>query len=273
MVDVAGTLINDPVLLRFEGGRWRFSISDSDVRLWLAGIAHARSFDAEVRELDTATLAVQGPLADEVLSALGCAPGDGWQPFERHRGEIADAEIVVSRSGWSKEGGYELFLDDPRSALEVWAAVRVAGSPWQIGPGAPNQSERIENVLLSYGTDTGFDANPLEVGLGDHVDLDGPDFLGRDALRNVRERGPARHLLGAVVAGEAIEGFGHPTPVEVGGQVVGELRAAAWSPRFSRNLGLVLVDASCPAGSEGTTRLPTARQTLRLVDLPFDDVG
>lgn len=273
MVDVEGTLINDPVLLRFDDGSWRFSISDSDVRLWVDAIAHSRPFDVRVRELDTATLAVQGPEANDVLVALGCEWVDQLEYFARRRTEIAGATLVVSRSGWSKEGGYELFLEDPELAVPLWRAVRDAGAAFDIGPGSPNQSERIENVLLSYGTDTGFGANPLEVGLGDHLDLDGRDFIGRDAVLAVRAKGPARHLLGAVVTGDPIEGFGHPTPIEIEGQLVGELRAAAWSPRFSRNLGLALVDAACPAHAQGRTQMSTGDRDMSLVELPFDDVA
>lgn len=272
MVDFGGTLINDPVLLRFEDGTWRFSISDSDARLWIEGVRGARSFDAQVRELETASLAVQGPKADGVLRELGCEWAEGLEYFERRTTRIGDASVILSRSGWSSQGGYELFLDDPAAALDLWQSVREAGAAFVIGPGAPNQPERIESVLLSYGTDTGFDSNPIEVGLEDHLDLDGPHFIGQEALLSIREQGPERQLLGVVASGDPIETFGHPVPVEVGGRVVGKLRAAAWSPKFSRNLGLALVEASCQVGAEGTTQAPEDRRTVTFVDLPFQDV-
>lgn len=269
MVDFDGTLINDPVLLRFEDGTWRFSISDSDVRLWIDAIRGARSLDAGVRELATATTAIQGPQADDVLRELGCGWVEDLAYFERRSTVIGGATVVVSRSGWSRQGGYELFLDDPEPALALWSAVRYAGASSAIGPGCPNQPERIENVLLSYGTDTGFQANPLEVGLEDHLDLDGSHFIGQEALASVKERGPERHLLGVVATGDPIGDFGHPLAIDVGGQTVGELRAAAWSPRFSRNLGLALVDVSCEVGTEGTTRSPENPRSVSFVGLPF----
>lgn len=271
MVDAAGRLINDPILLRVEDGTWRFSIADADVRLWIAALAAAWSMAAEVTELDTATLAVQGPRADDVMADLGLGWVRDLQDLERRDAGIGGARVVVSRSGWSNQGGVELFLDRTEHAGPLWDAVEEAGRPHGIGPGGPNQSERIENVLLSYGTDTGFDADPLELGLGDHLDLDGPDFVGRDALCRIRDEGPRRALLGAVVDGERIDGFGHPTDVEVDGRGVGQLRIAAWSPRHSTNLGLALVDASVASGSSGRTVTPGGDRSLTLVELPFGD--
>lgn len=271
MVDFEGTLINDPVLLRFEDGTWRFSISDSDVRLWIDAVRGANSIEAAVRELATASMAVQGPFADAVLTQLGCDWGASLGHFERRRATIADGSVIISRSGWSNQGGYELFLDEPADALHLWHAVREGGTDLGIGPGAPNQPERIENALLSYGTDTGFRADPLEVGLGNHLDLDGPFFVGQDALRRIQERGPGRQLLGAVLSGAPIESFGHPLAILGGNRAVGELRAATWSPKFSRNLGLALVDVRVEVGDEGMVQVPGPQRSLRFVGLPFDD--
>lgn len=271
VVDFAGTLINDPVLLRFDDGSWRFSIADSDLRLWIAAIGEGRSLRARVEELPTATLAIQGPLADDVIEALGCGEARSLDYFGRRHAHIDGSSVIVSRSGWSNQGGYELFLDDPSSAYALWHAVAEAGGPHGIGPGNPNQSERIESVLLSYGTDTGFDANPLELGLGDAIDLDGPPFVGQAALADIRESGPERSLLGVEVSGHPIDRFGHPTAIEVDGRVVGELRAAAWSPRYTTNLGLALVDATVAPGSAGATTSPDEERALRFVELSFDE--
>ena len=271
IVDFAGTLINDPVLLRFDDGTWRFSIADSDLRLWIAAVGEGRSFRAQVEELPTATLAIQGPLADDVIEALGCGEARALEYFGRRHVDIDGSSVIVSRSGWSNQGGYELFLDDPSTAYALWRTVAEAGSASGIGPGNPNQSERIESVLLSYGTDTGFDANPLELGLEDDIDLDGPPFIGQTALADIRQSGPERSLLGVEVSGQPIDRFGHPTPIAVDGRVVGALRAAAWSPRYTTNLGLALVDAAVAPGSAGLTKTPDEERSMRFVELPFDE--
>jgi aminomethyltransferase len=272
IVDHDGVLLNDPILLRLPGGSWRFSVADSDLRLWIDAVAHGAGLAARAVELDTATLAVQGPRAALVAHDLGLAWFDDLEQFELRAATIAGLDVVVSRSGWSTQGGFEVFLDEVSGAEDLWQAVASAGEAHGIGPGAPNAAERIENVLLSYGTDTGYHADPMELGLESHLDLDGPPFIGRDALRRIRAEGPRRRLRGAVIDGGGLGVLSHPVPFVVHGEVVGELRAAATSPRFGRDLGLALVEAACLAGTTGVVHLPDGTRKAELVDLPFEDI-
>lgn len=269
MVDHRGTLINDPVLLHMAPEEWRFSVADADLGLWLKAIANERS-RGEVVELDTATLAVQGPASAAVMESLD-VDVDAMDDFELRSASIDGVSVTVSRSGWSNQGGYEIFLDDPRHAGRLWSNVASAGASHGIGPGAPNPSERIENVLLSYGTDTGYDADPFELGLDSVMDLDSVDFIGRDALRSIQSDGPDRRLRGVVIAGPRLDTLPHPTTVSNGGDVLGELRASAWSPRFSANLGLALLEADVEPGATATTTLPVGVRDLAVVILPFDE--
>ncbi len=276
MCDHEGRLINDPVLFHWHDGTWRFSISDSDVRLWLQAIIRAHEFRAEVAELDTATLAIQGPKAVDVIDALGFEWFDELDQFEQRPTPMRlddgpAVEVVVSKSGWSTQGGCEIFLDDATRAVDLWNTVAAAGEPFDIGPGAPNATERIENVLLSYGTDTGYDADPIELGLTDHLDLDRPDFIGQAALRRIRDDGPKRRLRGVVIDGDDIGVLQQPVPFTIGGDRVGLLRAATHSPRFESNIGLALLDASCTPGDVGSVELADGQRTARLVELPFAD--
>lgn len=271
MVDHDGRLVNDPVLLHIADREWRFSIADSDVRLWVDATARARGLVCTVTELDTATLAIQGPRSCDVLEALGLGSMNDLESLHFRSTELAGMSVRVSRSGWSRQGGYEFFLDDPEQADRLWKLVADAGVSMNIGPGAPNPSERIENVLLSYGTDTGYDADPYELGLADLVDLTCGDFEGRAALEELSARPPSRRLRGLLLDGPKIEPLQRLLAVEADGQLVGELRAAAWSPRFDRNLGLVLissgVDLGCSLGVVGHDTLGAGV----VVDLPFDD--
>lgn len=283
MIDHDGVLINDPVLLHWPDGTWRFSIADSDVRLWIDAVGHGRDLDARVRELDTVTLAIQGPRSFDVLDALGFGWVHDLESSEMRRATIdlkgaGDGgggndvvDLVVSRSGWSNQGGAELFLDDLRFAEPLWDAVADAGRPYDIGPGAPNATERLENVLMSYGTDTGYHADPIELGLADHLDLDGPEFIGRSALRRIRDDGPTRRLVGALVDGDDMDVLAHPVPFVVDGEVIGQLRAGTHSPRFGRNIGLALVTAEASIGTFGRVTLPDGERGAELIELPFAD--
>ena len=218
MADYDGTLINDPVLLRFDDHSWRFSIADADVRLWIEAVARGGDFDCTITELATSA-----PPRSALNLNVPALP----------RAEVAGVEVWISRSGWSNQGGYELFLDDPRHAPKLWEAVATAGAPFGIGPGAPNPSERLENVLLSYGTDSGYDATPIELGLSDLIDFEGDGFIGQDALREERRRGSTRRLLGVTFGGESIGTLPNPVGLHLGHRRIGQLRSAAWSPRFS----------------------------------------
>ena len=275
MVDAAGTLINDPVLLHWSDGSWRFSIADSDVELWLKAVADGRGFDVTVRERDTVTIAVQGPRAHGVAAALGWPWTESLDTFEMRPATVAtdagDVEVVLCRSGWSNQGGIEIFCDDPDAGPAVWDAVRGAGEPFDIGPGAPNATERLENTFLSYGTDTGYHADPIELGMTDSLDLDGPEFIGQRALHDLASAEPERRLRGCVIDGEPIGVLPHPVPLRIGDDIVGLLRSGSDSPRFGTNIGLALIDARCETGAVGSVTLPAGVGTraLRLVDLPF----
>lgn len=273
MIDFDGQLVNDPILFHLDDGSWRFSIADGDVRLWLDALGRSKGFTCNVTELDTMALAIQGPNATRVTDALGLDLDDLADMAHRYA-TVAGVDVWVSRSGWSSQGGFEVFCEQPDQAARLWNAVADAGEPFGIGPGAPNAQERIENVLLSYGTDTGYDADPIEIGLEDVIDMDAGDFVGRDALRRIAQRPPSRKLRGLVIDGDALDVLPHPRPVSSGAEPVGQLRAAAWSPRWRRNLGLALLDAGVEVGADVVVELelehPDERRSARVLELPFE---
>ena len=272
MVDHDGRVINDPVLFHLDEGGWRFSISDSDVRAWMSAIVAQHGLDCRVGELDTATLAIQGPESPTVIESLGLSGVAELEQFELISATVdGDIELLVSRSGWSEQGGIEMLLDDSTQAGRLWAYVAEMGEASGIRPAAPNPAERIENFLLSYGTDTGYDADPFELGLGDLVDFDVDAFVGRDALLELRDQVPARKLLGVRLDGSPMEPLSRPAPAAVAGELVGRLRAAAWSPRFEVNLGLAMLHDG--VDSEDTVDVDVNGDVTSgtLVDLPFDE--
>lgn len=240
-----GILINDPVLLKLSQQQFWLSIADSDIELWAGAIANERNLDVQVFEPDVSPLAVQGPRAEDVIATLF---GD-WPRELRYFGfracELQGIPLVLARSGWSKQGGFELYLRDGARGTELWDLVEQAGAEFDIGPGAPNDIERLESGLLSYGADARLQtnpANPFELGLGKLVDLDRKDeFVGKQALLKIRNEGIKRRLGGFVIAGDAVAGSQHPLPLTLRGRVVGSISEMAYSPRLRQNIGLGLV--------------------------------
>ena len=251
VVDEHGGIVNDPLILRLAEDRFWLSVADSDVLLWAKGIAVGRGFDVEVREPDVSPLALQGPLADDVAEAV-FGPWVRSLGFFRFREtEVDDIPVVVARSGWSKQGGFEIYLCDGARGGALWDRIFDAGRAQGIRPGAPNLIERIEGRLISYGCDVTLEHDPFEAGLEAYCDLDKPaEYLARDALAKRRHRPPARRLEGVVIAGERIEPNTVRLPLEAGGRGVGYVTSAVYSPRLARNVALAMVHADRQADAE-----------------------
>jgi len=274
LCDHQGYLINDPVLLKLAEDRFWLSIADSDVQLWAAGIAAERGLHVEVSEPDVSPLAIQGPLAVEVTAALF---GD-WirdlRYFWFRETELDGIPLVLARSGWSKQGGYELYLMDSARGDALWAKVRAAGQPYGIGPGAPNDVERLESGLISYGADMRRQTHPVtpfEMGFGAMIDLEtGHDFIGRDALVRLAAEGPRRQRIGIEVDGAPVTGNEHPLDLFHQGRPVGFISEIAHSRRFGKTLGLGIAEMGLGPDSTGLSlHLPDGDRSVRIVPLPF----
>ena len=266
-----GTLINDPILLKLAEDRYWLSIADSNIWFWARAIAAERGLDVVVSEPDVSPLAVQGPKAENVVAALCGEWVRGLKYFWFRETTIAGIPVAVARSGWSKQGGFEIYLMDGSQGTRLWNLVREAGKPWDIGPGTPNFCERVESGLLSYGGDTDEWTNPFEVRMAKYVDLDvGDDVIGIAALRQIRADGPARHQLGVVLDGDEPTELGFNWhPIEQAGKRVGDLTNCVWSYRLKKNIGFALISTRCVPG----TRVDVLKQGLRLSgtlqELPF----
>lgn len=243
LCDHDGRLLNDPVMLRLEAHKFWLSIADSDILLWARAIAMEGRFDVVIREPDVSPLAIQGPKAVDVVAELF---GD-WvrelKYFWFKETELDGIPLVVARSGWSKQGGYELYLCDGTRGLALWDKVKEAGAPYDIGPGAPNYIERLESGLLSFGADTHPDSSPFEVGLEKMVDLNREDdFIGKQALTRIAEEGPARKLVGIVFGGDPVTFNEHPWVARVDGHIAGTIRSVCYSIRRQSNIGVALLE-------------------------------
>ena len=237
--DANGGLLNDPLLLRPDEKRWWFSIADTDLLLFATGIAAGRGLDVAVREPDVHPIAIQGPKADELAARVfGDAVRD-LRFFGADRFEVEGREHVVARSGWSGQGGFEVFVEGWDACEPLWDALFEAGADLDVRPGSPNAIERIEAGLLSYGNDMTLADTPFECGLGRYVDLDAPS-LARDALRERAE--PTRALRGLMFEAGSLPTLARRWPVERDGNAVGEVRSAANSPDHARGIAIAMLD-------------------------------
>jgi glycine cleavage system aminomethyltransferase T len=277
-----GGIINDPVLLRVDEDRFWLSLADSDVGLWALALAHAGGWDVRVREIDVAPVQVQGPKAKAVVTDLfGGDVAD--MPYYHLRHAVLDGmDVVVSRTGYSAEIGYEIYLHQAtRDAGRLWDRVWEAGRPHGMRPIGPCHIRRIEGGMLAYGCDITLDTNPLEVGY-DYtwmVDLDQEaDFVGKDALIRAKQQGLSRSLVGVEIGGAPLGSFNDGSMIEPftvyddGGRAVGTVTSACWSPRLERNIGLAMVATpSTPRGTELVVATLDDTRDAVVVEKPFVD--
>jgi glycine cleavage system aminomethyltransferase T len=248
-----GVIINDPVLLQVAEDEIWLSIADSDIVLWAAAIAGAYKLDVKVFEPDVSPLAIQGPKAQNVVTDLF---GD-WVADLKYFGfritELAGIPLVVARSGWSKQGGFELYLRDGRRGEDLWDIVAKAGAPYGIGPGTPNYVERLESGLISYGADTDAETNPFELGMDKFINLDQPhDFIGKAALQAIKKAGVTRRFMGLLIDGAPFTASNeHRWDVTVNGNYAGYASACAYSPRVGSNIGVGIVSVAAIEAADG----------------------
>jgi aminomethyltransferase len=268
-----GGLVNDPVLLRLGEAHFWLSLADSDVLLWAKGLALGLGLNVTITEPDVSPLAVQGPKAQLVMAALFGAWVEKLGFFRFRETELAGIPLVVARSGWSKQGGFELYLRDSRYGEQLWDMIMAAGQAYDIAPAAPSGIERIESGLLSYGNDMTLAHNPFEVGLGAYCDLDKTaDFIGRATLRRIKAEGVRRQLVGLELAGPERAGNEQHWPLYYQEVPSGAVTSATYSPRLQKNIALAIVTTErAKPGPPLTVDTPEGLVAATVVPLPFID--
>lgn len=256
LCDQHGGILNDPILLRLEENRFWLSLADSDVLLWVRGVAAFAGMDVTVEEIDVGPVQVQGPKSFAVLRDLvGDAVAD-IRYYYLHEFTIDGIDVIVSRTGYTGEIGYEIYVKNAsRDAEKLWAKVLEAGEPHGLQVIGPCHLRRIEGGMLAHGADITVDTNPFEVGMGYDwmVDLEqDADFLGKEALTRIKAEGPQRMLVGLELGGEPLGAYNDGSmidafPVMHDGEVVGKVTSACHSPRLEKNIGLAMVPAALSA--------------------------
>ena len=245
LIDDTAGLINDPVILKRADDWYWLSIADSDVLLWTKGLALGLGIDVAVTEPDVSPLAVQGPRAEDLVAAVFGDAVRNLAYFQFDCFDFLDRQLVVARSGYSKQGGFEIYLDDSRLGTELWDTLWTAGQGLDVAPGCPNLIERIEGGLLSYGNEMTRNNNPLEINLDRFCTLDGRiDYIGRSALEKISRNGPTQRIRALLFDGGPCPPCGSPWPVYASGNPVGYVTSAIWSPRLERNVALGMVQKS-----------------------------
>ena len=272
LTDQDGGIINDACLLRLEENKFWISPGDGDVILWLQGIAINSGMDISIHEPDVSPLQISGPKSGKLIQKLFNGEHDDLGYYKAKQTSLDDIPMVIARTGWSGELSYELYLQDRKKGNKLFELVYKAGQEFNGRVIAPNGIRTIEGGILSYGGDFGREHNPFTIGLGRLVDVDQDiDFIGKEALKKIKEKGPYEKLVGLELEGDPIikapENF---WPVNNNNKKVGRLSRAFFSPRLKKNIGLAIVDIDfAEEGIELSVKSPNGDLLSKVVSLPW----
>ena len=274
ITDQDGGIINDPILLKLAEDHFWLSIADSDVLLWARGVAVNSGMDVDISEPDVSPLQLQGPKSRDVLRA---AFGDAPTELKYYRFMEFDWDgvpLIISRTGWSSELGYEIFLRDGTQGEKLWEHLMAVGGPLGLKPGHTSSIRRIEAGMLSYHADMTLANNPYEMGMGRLVDLDmEADFISKAALTLIKERGVSQQLVGLEIDGAPFVGSNDFFwPVLKEGVKVGTVTSAIYSPRLQKNIALAMISIDHTASGRvlQVDKLSETRAST-VVPIPFYD--
>ena len=242
IIDDKAGLINDPVILKLAEDRWWISIADSDVKLFAKGIAIGKNLDVEIFEPDVNILAVQGPKSFKLMEDIFGKKISEMKFFGFDYFEFEGTKHLIARSGWSKQGGYEIYVEDRKSGLTLYDKLFEVGNQYNVKPGCPNLIERLESGLISYGNDIDIDDNPLECGFDKLVNLDSEvEFLGKEVLKKIKANGIKKKLMGVKIDANEINVTESISIFDESENEIGELRSGAYSPHFKKVIGIAML--------------------------------
>jgi len=265
-----GGVLNDPVMLRIAEDRFWLSTADSDMYLWAKGVSAFSGHEVEIATPHVYPMQLQGPRSAEIMVDVFGEEILDLRYYWWMRSSVDGIDVVISRTGYSSELGYEVYLLGEARGGELWEILMTAGQPYGISPGSPNRIRRIEGGVLDYASDITPDENPLELGLDRLIAWD-TDFLGKAALEKVRDEGVRRRLIGLFLDGPALQKNNeHRWPVTSASTKVGFVTNAVHSPRLDRNIAFAMIDVPFDANDTVLTveTVEGARSAERTT-LPF----
>ena len=271
IIDENGNLVNDPVILKLAEDRWWVSIADSDVIFFAKGLASGNKFDVKIYEPNVDIFAVQGPKSFDLMEKIFGKKIKDLKFFGFDYFEFNGVKHLIARSGWSKQGGFEVYVENTQSGLELYDQLFEFGKEFNVKPGCPNLIERIESGLLSYGNDFDNNDNPFERGFGKYVNLDtNINFLGKDKLKKIEKEGIKRKLMGVLIETDKINLTTSLNIKDINNNFIGELRSACYSPHFKKVIGIAMINQPyCKASESGIIEIDGNSLSLKVCDLPF----
>ena len=243
LIDDHANIVNDPVINKLAEDRWWISIADSDVIFFAKGLAAGNKFDVKIKEPNVNILAVQGPLSNELMSKVFGEKITKLKFFNFDYFEFRGVKHFISRSGWSKQGGFEVYVENDKLGQELYDYLFEVGKEFNVKPGCPNLIERIESALLSYGNDFDNRDNPFEANFDKFVNLENDiKFLGKDRLKKIKEEGVKKKLMGVQIEHDSIDMYCEKTLFDADNSIIGYVRSAAYSPTFKKVIGIAMIN-------------------------------
>jgi glycine cleavage system aminomethyltransferase T len=274
ITDENGGIVNDPVLMRLGKNHFWLAVADSDVLLWAKGVALNSGMDVEAREPDVSPIQIQGPKSKQVMERLFGGKILAMPYYHFVETKLDGIPLIVTRTGWTGEVGYEIYLRDGSRGVELWEKVMEAGKLDNIAPTGPSDIRRIEAGILNYGIDMTLAENPYEVGLERLIDLDKKsDFIGKEALRRLKAEGVKRKLAGVEIDGAPLDLNLTRWLVSRDGKQVGHVTSVVYSPRLKKNIGYAMVPVEHTAlGTLLVVSIPeVGERSATVVNKPFID--
>tara|TARA_B100000683_G_scaffold113413_1_gene111599 strand:- start:339 stop:1118 length:780 start_codon:yes stop_codon:yes gene_type:complete len=258
------------VILKLSEDKWWVSIADSDVIFFAKGLASGKNFDVEISEPNVDILAIQGPKSFDLMEKIFGKKIKDLKFFGFDHFEFNGVKHLIARSGWSKQGGFEIYVENTKSGLELYDKLFELGSEFNVKPGCPNLIERIESGLLSYGNDFDNKDNPLECGFEKYVNLEADiDFLGKKKLIEIQKIGIKKKLMGVFIETDKIN-LTKSLNIKDNKKLIGELRSACYSPHFKKVIGIAMINEPyCKLSTSGTLEIDGKSLSVTVCDLPF----
>jgi len=274
IVNNDGGLLNDPILLRLNENHFWISLADSDILLWAQGVAINSGLDVKITEPDVSPLQLQGPKSGLIMQKLFGEDILNLRYYWLRELELDSIPLVVSRTGWSSELGYEIYLRDSKYGSDLWEKIMSAGVQYGLKPGHTSTIRRVEGAMLSYHADADINTNPFELGLERLINLNTENnFIGKKALLDIQEKGVQRIQVGLILNCDRLEGPNTSFwPVTKGNTHIGKVTSAVYSPRLDQNIALAIVSIEySEIGTELTVEINSKFVDAKVVEKPFYD--